>query len=488
MGAESLLEALFFNNTLTDLNLEGNRVDNDVLKTIKEYLIHNSKLPKNNFNTVSFGLASNLSSQVSIRQNTQDLYSEGEIGIISSKHEKERVEDTLKDNLLIEGFTTLKQSEKNINNALIYINNSLGEGQTPYRNVDEIAQALDSLKEENPSLAKLAFKTLYKDYQDQMLAYGQRSSNEEEASLIPPQIETPHAEVPYSVANEQESRGLQSSTEGRYPYVSRHLQRNNRRISVLSLDSSDSKGTFFQALYLEQLEEYTGKPVYELFDVMGGVGMGGILALGCAARSPHGDKPLMTPKKFRELLENTFTSKKKPKEEDFVDIIINLFDAELLLSDTLTDLFLPVIRSEKVEKLKGRKKKIYYEEETYLFNSFLAQRNRFHDFSMRDITKVILSRELVLKEEKGLKLDSLGDKLVLSKQGGTAYYAIPDSNPGSVLRKEINLYFGSQTRPFIFSLGKMSKKPDNRESSDVHEEIIANYAAGLVRHTDNFFS
>ena len=67
-------------------------------------------------------------------------------------------------------------------------------------------------------------------------------------------------------------------------------------MKVLSIDGGGIRG-IIPALILAELEERTGKPVCELFDMIAGTSTGGILATGLTIPDEHG-KPRWTAKEL----------------------------------------------------------------------------------------------------------------------------------------------------------------------------------------------
>lgn len=74
--------------------------------------------------------------------------------------------------------------------------------------------------------------------------------------------------------------------------------------SILSIDGGGIRG-IIPLKVLKYIEEQTGKPIHELFDVIGGTSTGGIIALGLTSNIPGKDKPY----KAEELLEFYTTQK-----------------------------------------------------------------------------------------------------------------------------------------------------------------------------------
>ncbi|BAZ08645.1 patatin [Calothrix sp. NIES-4071] len=72
-------------------------------------------------------------------------------------------------------------------------------------------------------------------------------------------------------------------------------------IKILSIDGGGIRG-IIPAIILSTIEEKTGKPIAELFDVIAGTSTGGLLALGLTKPLPDGT-PQYSAKKFIELYE-----------------------------------------------------------------------------------------------------------------------------------------------------------------------------------------
>jgi patatin-like phospholipase/acyl hydrolase len=61
-------------------------------------------------------------------------------------------------------------------------------------------------------------------------------------------------------------------------------------IKVLSIDGGGIRG-IIPAMILAHIEELTGKPIAELFNLVAGTSTGGILALGLTKADAKGQKP-----------------------------------------------------------------------------------------------------------------------------------------------------------------------------------------------------
>jgi predicted acylesterase/phospholipase RssA len=151
----------------------------------------------------------------------------------------------------------------------------------------------------------------------------------------------------------------------------------------LSIDGGGIRG-FIPALALQKLEDASGKRIYELFDLVGGTSIGGILSLGCVATVDH-RTPLWSidglVKLFREEGETIFPSsnaklrkaKYSPKP---LEGLLNRYFGECNLSDSLTSVLVT-----------GVEIKIPKGPTLYTFESAKAQRNEYHDYLMRHVAR-----------------------------------------------------------------------------------------------------
>jgi len=76
----------------------------------------------------------------------------------------------------------------------------------------------------------------------------------------------------------------------------------SKLIKVLSIDGGGIRG-LIPAMILNQIEEDTGKPIAELFDLIAGTSTGGILALGLTKPNAELDKPEYTAKDLVKFYE-----------------------------------------------------------------------------------------------------------------------------------------------------------------------------------------
>ena len=118
---------------------------------------------------------------------------------------------------------------------------------------------------------------------------------------------------------------------------------------VLSIDGGGIRG-IIPAMVLAEIEERTGKPIYETFDLIAGTSTGGILALGLAMPG-DGGKPRYTARELIELYEEEGSSIFSGRagtirnlfEERYpsagVEEVLERYFGEARLKDALTTVF-----------------------------------------------------------------------------------------------------------------------------------------------------
>jgi patatin-like phospholipase/acyl hydrolase len=118
---------------------------------------------------------------------------------------------------------------------------------------------------------------------------------------------------------------------------------------VLSIDGGGIRG-IIPAMVLAEIEERTGKPIYETFDLIAGTSTGGILALGLAVPG-DGGKPRYTARELIELYEEEGSSIFSGRagtirnlfEERYpsasVEEVLERYFGEARLKDALTTVF-----------------------------------------------------------------------------------------------------------------------------------------------------
>ena len=154
-------------------------------------------------------------------------------------------------------------------------------------------------------------------------------------------------------------------------------------IKILSIDGGGIRG-IIAAIILSIIEEKTGKPIAELFDVIAGTSTGGLLALGLTKPLPDGT-PQYSAKKFIELYEQegqniffnpeTIPSPSKPKYASTgIEEVLGRYFEETRLSEALQEV---LITSYDVAK-----------SSPYFFKRHKAQKNpNLHDFPIAKVAR-----------------------------------------------------------------------------------------------------
>jgi patatin-like phospholipase/acyl hydrolase len=159
-------------------------------------------------------------------------------------------------------------------------------------------------------------------------------------------------------------------------------------INVLSIDGGGIRG-LVPGLVLAEIESRTGKPIWQLFDLIGGTSTGGILALGLTAPDTAGAAARYTAldavklyteqggKIFsRDLLQRLRSAdglldEKYPADE--IETVLQEFFGEVRLKDALTDV---LVTSYEIEQRFA-----------FLFKSWKARRDDSKDFLMRKVAR-----------------------------------------------------------------------------------------------------
>ena len=150
---------------------------------------------------------------------------------------------------------------------------------------------------------------------------------------------------------------------------------------ILSIDGGGVRG-IIPAIILASIEERTGKPISELFDLIAGTSTGAILALGLTKPNASG-KPEFTAQRICELYEeeipNIFRNPQswwgnllttKYKSFAFQEILKNAF-GECRLKSALTDILIPCFDID--------------HRSPYMFNSHAAKLRTDCDYLMRNV-------------------------------------------------------------------------------------------------------
>lgn len=168
------------------------------------------------------------------------------------------------------------------------------------------------------------------------------------------------------------------------------LSHSPKLLKILSVDGGGIRG-IIPGTILARLEELTGKPIAQSFEVMAGTSTGGILTLGLNARDPKDEKkvPLYTASDlvdiYTERGDEIFQQSICRKIGSCMGLLsykyscdgLNKIAKELLgdlkLSDSITN---TLITSYEIEK-----------DEPYFFKSALAKKKDVHNFYMNDIVR-----------------------------------------------------------------------------------------------------
>lgn len=165
---------------------------------------------------------------------------------------------------------------------------------------------------------------------------------------------------------------------------------------ILSIDGGGIRGVI-PAKALVWLEEHTGRPISELFDLIAGTSTGGILAAGLSL--PDTSKELPTPrysaKDMLDLYKNqgkrifgrpanfveSFIRAKFPNED--IERVLRQYFGDTKLSEALTGL---LITSYEIEHRTD-----------FFFNSFRAKEKPDYDFLMRDVARATSAAPVFFK-------------------------------------------------------------------------------------------
>jgi patatin-like phospholipase/acyl hydrolase len=160
---------------------------------------------------------------------------------------------------------------------------------------------------------------------------------------------------------------------------------------ILSIDGGGIRG-IIPAQILAELEERTGKPTAELFDLISGTSTGAIIALALTTPGPD-SKPLWTAKDLVALYETegpdifhrsilrritTLSGVQGPKYSDEqLNAVLDTYLGDARLSDALTDVLIPAYNTQT--------------HEPFLFRSQRARRNPAKDFPARDVVRAAVA-------------------------------------------------------------------------------------------------
>lgn len=198
---------------------------------------------------------------------------------------------------------------------------------------------------------------------------------------------------------------------------------------ILSIDGGGVRG-IIPATILAAIEERTGKPICQLFDLIAGASIGGIVALGLTKPSSADPSlPQFTARQlcqlYREKIPYVFRNPQSwwgnllgPKYTSFAlqDVLKEKF-AECRLKNALADIMIPCYDIE--------------HRVPYMFNSRLARIAPEHDFQMRDVA-LAASASPTLFHPVRFPRSSQSGRLICLVDGGVfannpAVYALSES-------------------------------------------------------------
>ena len=185
---------------------------------------------------------------------------------------------------------------------------------------------------------------------------------------------------------------------------------------MLSIDGGGTRGAL-PALVLAEIERRAGKPTSELFDLVAGTSIGGILALEMATPDKDGS-PKFNP----------------------AEAMARIF-GELRLSDALTDVFIPSY------ELEGRN--------PFFFRSRVAREDPYEDFRMRDVAIATASAPTYFEPARLTRTDGTKESFVdggvcLNNPAVAAYADTVEQlghDPDLIL---VSLGTGSLDRPLVY--------------------------------------
>lgn len=224
---------------------------------------------------------------------------------------------------------------------------------------------------------------------------------------------------------------------------------------MLSIDGGGTRGAL-PALVLAEIERRAGKPTSELFDLVAGTSIGGILALEMATPGKDGS-PKFNPAEAiewywdhgGEIFHTTEMHRihavgglLEPKYEtsSFAEAMAGIF-GELRLSDALTDVFIPSY------ELEGRN--------PFFFRSRIARDDPYEDFRMRDVAIATASAPTYFEPARLTRTDGTKESFVdggvcLNNPAVAAYADTVDQlghDPDLIL---VSLGTGSLDRPLVY--------------------------------------
>jgi uncharacterized protein len=217
-------------------------------------------------------------------------------------------------------------------------------------------------------------------------------------------------------------------------------------VRVLSIDGGGMRG-LIPAMVLAEIEERTGKPICQLFDLVAGTSTGGILALGLT--KPDGDhKPAYTAADLTELYNregkrifsrspwDRFRALENLLEEKYpsggIDEVLGEYFGDVQLSEALTNVLLT---SYEIERRIA-----------FLFKSHRAKEDDKNDFPMRLAARATAAAPTYFEPVR------------IPVAGPEEYYALVDggvyaNNPGMCAYVEARNLFSDRDDFLLVSLG-----------------------------------
>jgi len=232
--------------------------------------------------------------------------------------------------------------------------------------------------------------------------------------------------------------------------------RDSRYRRVLSIDGGGIRG-IIPAMALAEIEERTGKPTAELFDLIAGTSTGAIIALALTVPGEDG-KPRWSARELVELYERegpeifrrsllrklitaggVLGSKYSDKK---LDEALKRYLGDAELKDALTDVLVPVYETER--------------REPFFFRSGRARENPAKNFKMRDVVRAAVAaptyfKPVEVRNEISGNTYSLIDGGVFANNPGMCAWADAHvERPGERHHDDVmvlSLGTGSQTKP-----------------------------------------
>jgi hypothetical protein len=214
------------------------------------------------------------------------------------------------------------------------------------------------------------------------------------------------------------------------------------QIRVLSIDGGGIRG-IIPALILAEIEERTGKPCSELFDLIAGTSTGGILALGLTKPVPGANKPRYKAEDLADLYEEeggrifsrsvwhrtrafgSALEEKYPSEG--IDGVLKEYFGDARLQDALTEVLVTAYEIER--------------RIPWFFRSERARKSSDHDFPMGQVARATSAAPTFFEP---VKIDG---------EGSSDYYALIDggvfaNNPAMCAYVEARGYLEADGSPY----------------------------------------